>query len=90
MRRSGSSTAEEAEVCRSRRLDAARVIDRQTTRYRREGFPAEYGLNEAPVILRRHTDAVLRIDANTAWTVDQTLVMAPELRALGVLVRTGV
>ena len=62
MRRSGSSTAEEAEVCRSRRLDAARVIDRQTTRYRREGFPAGYGLNEAPVVLRRHTEAVKDFD----------------------------
>ncbi len=30
--------------------------------------------------LRRHTGAVLRIDANTAWTVDQTLAMAPELK----------
>ncbi len=62
MRRSGSSTAEEAEICRSRGLDAARVIDRQTTHYRREGFPAGYGLNEAPVILRRHADAVKDFD----------------------------
>lgn len=53
---------QEAEVCRSRRLDDARVIDRQMTRYRREGFPAKYGLNEAPVILRRHTDAVKDFD----------------------------
>jgi hypothetical protein len=62
LRWSGSSTAEEAEVCRSRRLDDPRVIDRQTTRYRREGFPAGYGLNEAPVILRRHIDAVKDFD----------------------------
>ncbi len=34
--------------------------------------------------LRRHTDAVFRVDANTAWTVEQTLAYAPELAALGV------
>lgn len=53
---------QEAAVCRARRLDLADVIDRQMTRYRREGFPAGYGLNEAPVILRRHTDAVREFD----------------------------
>lgn len=34
--------------------------------------------------LRAHTDAVFRIDANTAWTVEQTLEIAPELKRLGV------
>jgi L-alanine-DL-glutamate epimerase-like enolase superfamily enzyme len=34
--------------------------------------------------LRRHTDAVFRIDANTAWTAEQTLAYAPEMKALGV------
>ena len=34
--------------------------------------------------LRQHTTAPFRIDANTAWTVDQTLALAPELKALGV------
>lgn len=34
--------------------------------------------------LRRHTDAVFRIDANTAWTPEQTLAFAPELKRLGV------
>lgn len=34
--------------------------------------------------LRRHTDAIFRIDANTAWTAEQTLAYAPELKALGV------
>lgn len=34
--------------------------------------------------LRKHTDAVFRIDANTAWTAEQTLAYAPELKALGV------
>lgn len=34
--------------------------------------------------LRRHTEAVFRVDANCAWTADQTLAHAPELKALGV------
>jgi len=34
--------------------------------------------------LRRHTDAVFRVDANCGWTVDETLRNAPELAALGV------
>lgn len=34
--------------------------------------------------LRRHTDAVFRIDANTAWTAEQTISIAPKLKELGV------
>ncbi len=34
--------------------------------------------------LRRHTTATFRVDANCAWTVEQTLAMAPELQRLGV------
>lgn len=34
--------------------------------------------------LRRHTTATFRIDANTAWTADQTIEYAPVLRELGV------
>ena len=34
--------------------------------------------------LRRHTTAIFRVDANCAWTVEQTLAFAPELKALGV------
>ena len=34
--------------------------------------------------LRRHTDAVFRVDANTAWTADQTIRFSHELAALGV------
>ena len=34
--------------------------------------------------LRKHTDAVFRIDANTAWSTEQTLAFAPEMKALGV------
>lgn len=34
--------------------------------------------------LRKHTDAVFRIDANTAWSAEQTIAIAPELKSLGV------
>ena len=34
--------------------------------------------------LRRHTQATFRVDANTAWSAEQTLTFAPELKQLGV------
>src|SRR5689334_18082804 len=34
--------------------------------------------------LRPHTTAKFRVDANCAWTVEQALAIAPELKALGV------
>ncbi len=34
--------------------------------------------------LRKHTDATFRVDANCAWSVEQTLAFAPELKRLGV------
>jgi L-Ala-D/L-Glu epimerase len=34
--------------------------------------------------LRRHTSAIFRVDANTAWTAEQTIAIAPELKKLGV------
>lgn len=34
--------------------------------------------------LRKETDAVFRVDANTAWSPEQTLDFAPKLKALGV------
>ena len=34
--------------------------------------------------LRQHTDAIFRIDANTAWTVDQTIENSIKLKELGV------
>ncbi len=35
-------------------------------------------------LLRQHTDATFRIDANCGWTAEQTLAYAPELIELGV------
>ncbi len=34
--------------------------------------------------LRKHTDALFRIDANCAWTAKETIQNAPQLKALGV------
>ncbi|MEM1214125.1 MAG: dipeptide epimerase [Bacteroidota bacterium] len=34
--------------------------------------------------LRQHTDAIFRVDANTAWTAQQTIEYAPILKDLGV------
>ena len=34
--------------------------------------------------LRKHTDALFRIDANCAWSVEETIYNAPLLKALGV------
>jgi L-alanine-DL-glutamate epimerase-like enolase superfamily enzyme len=34
--------------------------------------------------LREHTDAIFRIDANTAWTAEQTIALAPEMKELRV------
>jgi len=34
--------------------------------------------------LRQHTQATFRVDANCAWTAEQTIRYAPELKALGV------
>lgn len=34
--------------------------------------------------LRRNTDALFRVDANCAWSAEQTIAFAPELKKLGV------
>jgi L-alanine-DL-glutamate epimerase-like enolase superfamily enzyme len=34
--------------------------------------------------LRKHTDAVFRVDANCGWTADQAIAYSPELKQLGV------
>lgn len=34
--------------------------------------------------LRKHTDAAFRVDANCAWTAEQTIALAPQLKALNV------
>ena len=45
------------------------------------GTPDDLGIIRE---LRRHTTATFRVDANTAWSAEQTLALAPELKSLGV------
>jgi hypothetical protein len=49
---------QEAGVCLQRNLDDRERIWQQICRYTREGYPANAGLAECSVILRRHTAAV--------------------------------
>ena len=44
------------------------------------------GANDLTIVeeLRRYTKAPFRVDANTGWTVEQTVAYAPRLRELGV------
>lgn len=56
---------EEARVCKEKLLDAAEIIDRQTARYRADGFPAHAGLAETSVLLRRHSARMERF--NELW-----------------------
>lgn len=39
---------------------------------------------EMVAALRQHTDAVIRVDANAGWTMEEALVKIPQLQALGV------
>jgi L-Ala-D/L-Glu epimerase len=39
---------------------------------------------EMVAALRRHTDAVIRVDANAGWTLEEALAKIPQLEALGV------
>jgi L-alanine-DL-glutamate epimerase-like enolase superfamily enzyme len=34
--------------------------------------------------LRKHTDAILRVDANSGWTLEEALIKIPQLKDLGV------
>jgi L-Ala-D/L-Glu epimerase len=45
------------------------------------GVPDDLAIMEE---LRRHTDAVFRVDANAGWTVEEALQKIPRLAALGV------
>lgn len=56
---------QEGNVCLQFGLDEPGAIWEQLCRYMREGFPANAGLAECPVILRRHTAAVRAF--NEAW-----------------------
>jgi hypothetical protein len=56
---------QEAIECSRRHLDDPSLIEAQVQRYRQGGYPAEAGLVEATVLLRRHTPVVNAFDE--AW-----------------------
>jgi len=56
---------QEAAECKRRKLDDVAVIDRQMQQYLQEGYPKNNGLAECTVLLRRHTDQVVRF--NELW-----------------------
>lgn len=56
---------QEAGVALHRRLDDPATIRRQIEAYTREGYPANAGLSECCVLLRRHTDAIKNF--NEVW-----------------------
>jgi len=48
----------ECKFCIDNKLDNDKVIKKQMQRYKKEGFPKDYGLNAGGVIIRRHNDKV--------------------------------
>jgi GT2 family glycosyltransferase len=56
---------QEANACLVRKLDDPIIINNQVQRYTKEGYPANFGLAECSVLLRRHTDKIKQF--NEAW-----------------------
>ena len=48
----------EAEICKRMKKDVAANIDPQMERYKKEGFPSDYGLVQTNIMLRKHNDPV--------------------------------
>lgn len=46
---------DEAEVCKAMGLDSREIIEAQMKRYRKMGFPTQYGLGECGCLVRRNT-----------------------------------
>lgn len=66
------------------------TIDKMVEKMREMPFPLykiKLGTdNDIEIIkaLRKETNAIFRVDANTAWTAEQTIEFAPKLKELGV------
>lgn len=56
---------EEVSTCIKMKLDDPVVMKRQVERYRSEGYPANAGLGECTVLLRRHTEQIKKL--NEMW-----------------------
>ncbi len=65
-------------------------IDRMVAKMKERPWPIykiKLGVEDDIAIveaLRRHTDAIFRVDANAGWTVEEALEKIPRLEALGV------
>jgi L-alanine-DL-glutamate epimerase-like enolase superfamily enzyme len=65
-------------------------IDKMVDKMNRKPWPIykiKLGTNEDIEIvkaLRKHTSAVLRVDANSGWTLEEALIKIPQLKELGV------
>jgi GT2 family glycosyltransferase len=56
---------QELKVCSDRKLDNIDVMKKQVEKYKNDGYPADAGLSECTILLRRHTP---KIEAfNEAW-----------------------
>jgi L-Ala-D/L-Glu epimerase / N-acetyl-D-glutamate racemase len=66
------------------------TIDKMVEKMKKKPWPIykiKLGTDEDIEIvkaLRKHTDAVLRVDANSGWTLEEALVKIPQLQDLGV------
>ena len=66
------------------------TIDKMVTKLQEQPWPIykiKLGTqNDIEIVteLRKHTDAIFRVDANCGWSVDETLTNAKELKKLGV------
>lgn len=58
-------TYDEARRCLELRVDSPELISEQMRKYRADGLPANYGLAETSVVIRRHSDAVREF--NMKW-----------------------
>src|SRR5690606_15828871 len=68
-------------------IDSVEVMVQKMQEFPWPLYKIKLGTNEDVEIireLRKHTDAVFRVDANCAWTADQTIEYAPIMKDLGV------
>jgi len=52
---------EEAEACKQRKKDKEEIINKQVKKYKKEGYPADNGLGECQMIVRRNTPEMRRL-----------------------------
>lgn len=58
---------DEGPACIELKKDCPRIINRQLERYRKEGFPAHYGLLSGGILYRKHNSPALRAVDEMWW-----------------------